>query len=251
MEDRPSDTGASDSASFTPTERTRVRRFAARAHYDHATVHAILDQAFLCHVGYVRDGQPYVIPTSFWRIDNMLYLHGSANNGMLAAISAGIPICVTVSHVDGVVLSRVMNHHSFNYRSVMIIGVAQPVTEAAAKLQGMHEFVDRILPGRWDDDVADIAPDEIDHVAMVRMDLREAAAKIRSGGVNDSAALIAGTRAWAGHVPFKLAVGRPEPDAHLPPGTAVPDYVRSLASRFGAADLGEVAFEAPSPGKTR
>jgi uncharacterized protein len=229
-----------------PSERTELRRFAARGRYDREAVYAILDQAFLCHVGYVRDGQPYVVPISFWRVEDKLYLHGSASNGMLTALGAGIPVCVTVSHVDGIALSRVINHHSFNYRSVMILGTAEAVTDPAEKRLGMQRFVDRILPGRWQDGVIDIAPSAIDHIAMVRMDLREASAKLRSGGINDSPALAARSTAWAGHVPIQLAVGRPVPDAHLPADVAVPDYVRSLAGRFGAVDLAAVALDIPA-----
>ena len=229
----------------TQTERTTLGRFAFRARYERETVNAILDSAFLCHVGYVRDGVPFVTPTSFWREDDVLYWHGSAESKMLKSVSGGIPVCFTVSHVDGLVLSRVMSRHSFNYRSVVALGTAVAVTDPDEKMRGMQAFVDRMLPGRWRDGVQEVTPTEIERITIVKMDLNEASAKVRSGPPKDSEVLFERSKTWAGHVPFKLSIGQPVPDPNLKFDLPVPDYVRSLAERFDGNDLMDVPFGMP------
>ncbi|HLZ12840.1 MAG TPA: pyridoxamine 5'-phosphate oxidase family protein, partial [Candidatus Acidoferrum sp.] len=136
---------------FAPTDRTQVKRLPKRGKYDAETVYKILDEAFVCHVGFVVDGQPYVIPTNFGRVGDKLYLHGSAASRMLRTLSAGIPVCVTVTLVDGLVLARSAFHHSVNYRSVVILGTAKLVDEPAEKMEALRLFTEHVMKGRWDE----------------------------------------------------------------------------------------------------
>lgn len=237
--------GISNTDSTLHTNRTALGRFKSRGRYDRETVHAILDTAFLCHVAYVRDGQPFVTPTSFWRIGDTLYWHGSAKSSMLKSAARGVPVCFTVSHADGVVLSRVMSRHSFNYRSVVVLGTAVAVTDPEEKMRGMRAFVDRILPGRWTDGPQPVQAAEIERITIVRMDLREASAKVRSGPPKDNEILTSRVQTWAGFVPFKLAIGEPVTDPNSKLDLPVPDYVRTLAQRFDAQDLRGVSFAMP------
>jgi len=133
---------------FTPTERTQVRRLPKRANYDRETVYSILDTAFVCHVGFSVEGQPFVIPTNYGRSGDTLYLHGSAASRMLKTLSGGVPVCVTVTHVDGLVLARSAFHHSVNYRSVVILGRAQLVEDPAEKMEGLRIFTEHVMKGR-------------------------------------------------------------------------------------------------------
>src|SRR5713226_2198392 len=136
-------------STFTPTERTRVRRLPKRGAYDRETVFKILDEAFVCHVGFVADGQPYVIPTNYGRVGETLYLHGSAASRMLRTLSEGVPVCVTVTLLDGIVLARSAFHHSMNYRSVVILGTARLVDNPEEKLKALRAFTEHVVPGRW------------------------------------------------------------------------------------------------------
>ena len=136
---------------FTPTPRSRLRRKPERAHYDRGAIHAVLDAHFICHVGYVVDGQPYVTPTSYWRDGDRLYWHGSSASRMLRHLRDGAPACVTVTHCDGLVLARSGFHSSINYRSVMAFGTARALEDEASKLAAMKAFVERLTPGRWDE----------------------------------------------------------------------------------------------------
>src|SRR5262245_31665785 len=135
--------------SFHPTARSRIKRLPKRAHYDEATVHAILDAGFICHVGYVIDGQPYVTPTSYWREGNRLYWHGSSASRMLRSLEGGVAACLAVTHLDGLVVARSGFHHSINYRAVMAFGTAHKLTDPAEKLAALEAFVNRLYPGRW------------------------------------------------------------------------------------------------------
>src|SRR5260221_5476172 len=136
-------------SSFTTTERTQVKRLPRRGMYDNETVFKILDEAFVCHVGFVGDGQPYVMPTNFGRVGETLYLHGSAASRMLRTLSEGIPVCVTVTLVDGLVLARSAFHHSANYRSVVILGTARLVEDPTEKVEALGLFTETSLKGRW------------------------------------------------------------------------------------------------------
>jgi nitroimidazol reductase NimA-like FMN-containing flavoprotein (pyridoxamine 5'-phosphate oxidase superfamily) len=201
--------------SFTPTARSRVRRHPERAHYDRATVYAILDAALLCHVGYVIDGRPYVTPTLFWRDGDRLYWHGSSASRMLRAQAAGIPVCLAVSHIDGLVLARSAFRHSLNYRAVMVFGTAAIVADAAEKERGFNAFVERLYPGRTAR-LRPILPQEVKATSLIGMAIDEASAKIRAGGPLDLEADYAAD-CWAGTVPVALRLGAPIPDERAPP----------------------------------
>ena len=136
---------------FSPTDRTQVRRLPKRGRYDRETVHQILDTGIVCHVGFNVDGQPYVIPTNYGRKDDTLYIHGSAASRMLRTLAGGIPVCVTVTHLDGLVLARSAFHHSVNYRSVVILGTAKLVEDPAQKKEALRIFTEQVMQGRWND----------------------------------------------------------------------------------------------------
>lgn len=209
----------------TPTERTRVKRLPKRGAYDRSTIYAILDEAFICHVGFVADGQPYVIPTGYARIGDDLYIHGSAASRMLRNIAEGIDVCVTVTLVDGLVLARSAFHHSINYRSVVILGKASPVDEEDEKAKALEAFTEHVIPGRW----AEVRwPNELEIKAtsVLKLPIDEASAKIRTGGPVDDEADYS-MNAWAGVVPLRMSKGDPIADERLPDDTALPDHVRN------------------------
>jgi hypothetical protein len=209
---------------FTPTPRSRVRRKSERAHYDRGAIHAVLDAHFICHVGYVVDGQPYVTPTCYWRDGDRLYWHGSSASRMLLHLLDGAPACVTVTHCDGLVLARSGFHSSINYRSVMAFGTARALEDEASKLAALKAFVERLTPGRWDE-LRPVTKQEIKASTVIGMDIEEAVAKVRSGGPVDDEDDY-GLDVWAGVVPLGVAVGEPEPDPRLKPGVPTPDYLK-------------------------
>ena len=199
---------------LTPTPRTRVRRLPSRASYDRATVHAILDEALVCHVGFVHEGQPFVLPTTYARVGDALYLHGAAASRMLRGLRAGIPVCVTVTLLDGLVLARSAFHHSMNYRSVVILGVATEVSEAAERRRALEAIVEHVNPGRW----AQVRPPndrELKATMVLALPIVEVSAKVRSGPPLDDAEDI-GWPCWAGHVPLRLTALAPVPDGEPP-----------------------------------
>ena len=203
---------------FTPTPRSRARRKPDRAAYDEAAVFAVLDAGLLCHVGYVIDGQPFVTPTTYWREGRKLYWHGSAASRMLKAQGCGLPVCVTVTHVDGLVLARSGIAHSMNYRSVMAFGRARLIEGLAARRAAMEAFIDRLYPERS----AELRPstdNEILQIGLVEMTIEEASAKRRDGGVNRMAA-DDGWSAWSGVIPVETRLGAPMADAHQSAGAA-------------------------------
>ena len=203
---------------FTPTPRSRARRKPDRAAYDETAVFAILDAGLLCHVGYVIDGQPFVTPTTYWREGRKLYWHGSAASRMLKAQGCGLPVCVTVSQIDGLVLARSGIAHSMNYRSVMAFGRARLIEGLAARRAAMEAFIDRLYPERS----AELRPstdNEILQIGLVEMTIEEASAKRRDGGVNRMAA-DDGWSAWSGVIPVETRLGAPMADAHQSAGAA-------------------------------
>jgi hypothetical protein len=200
---------------YSPTPQTRVRRHPERAHYDRESVFAILDAALMCHIGYVIDGKPYVTPTLFWREGERLYWHGSSASRMLRSQAQGIPVCVTVSHVDGLVLARCAFRHSLNYRAVMAFGTAAIVTDPAEKEAGLNAFIERIYPGRTGI-MRPIAPQELKATTLMGMTIAHAAAKVRSGGPLDLEEDYA-AECWAGTVPIAQRLGAPLPDPKVPP----------------------------------
>ena len=203
------------SPSYSPTPRTRIRRHPERAHYDRETVFAILDSALLCHIGYIIDGLPYVTPTLFWREGERLYWHGSAASRMLRTQAKGIPVSVTVSHIDGLILGRCAFRHSLNYRAVMAFGVAAIVDDPVAKEAGFNAFIERLYPGRTAV-MRGILPQELKATTLMGMTIDSASAKIRSGGPLDLEQDYA-ARCWAGTVPIRQVMGAPIPDPLVPP----------------------------------
>ena len=212
---------------FQPTERTKLRRRPARGHYDSETVFRILDEAFVCHVGFVVDGQPYVIPTAYGRVGSMLYIHGSAAGRMLGALARGVQVCVTVTLVDGLVLARSAFHNSVNYRSVVILGRAVPVEAPEEKSRALEAFTEHIMPGRWKD-VRPPSEQELKATSVLRLPLEEVSAKVRTEPPIDEEEDYA-LPIWAGVLPLALTPGAPVTDARVPPGAEPPTYVREYS----------------------
>ena len=209
---------------FAPTERTTLKRLPKRGEYDRQRVYAILDEAFICHVGFVADGRPVVIPTGYGRLNDTLYIHGSAASRMLRTLGEGIDVCVTVTLIDGLVLARSAFHHSFNYRSVVVFGKARVVTDEAEKMTALRAFTEHVIPQRWDD-VREPNESELKATTVLALPLVEASAKIRTGPPIDDEEDHA-LPVWAGVLPLKLATGEPVDDEQLRPGINVPRYVR-------------------------
>jgi uncharacterized protein len=218
-----------DTERYQQTERTRVRRLPERAAYDRDTVHAILDEGFICHVGFVVDGRPYVIPTGYARAGETLYLHGST--GSRLGLRPGMDVCVTVTLVDGLVLARSAFHHSMNYRSVMAIGRLRPVTDPGEKEVALRALVEHIVPGR-SDEVRGGDPRELAATAVVALPLEEVSAKVRTGPPSDDEPDY-DLPVWAGVLPLALIPGEPAPDPVLDPSIPTPAHVVSW-SRPGA-----------------
>ena len=209
---------------YAPTPRTRVKRMPKRGRYEREVVHAILDAALVCHVGYAIDGQPYVTPTAHWRDGERVYWHGSSASRMLRSLKpGGVPVCLTVTHVDGLVLARSAFNHSMNYRSVMAMGTAHLADDPAHKLHALETFVNRLYPGRW----AELRPataQELKATMVLWLDLEEVSAKVRSGPPGDDEQDLSWP-CWAGVVPIAEQRGPPVADAQVPAGTAVPGYL--------------------------
>ena len=212
---------------YTPTERTRVKRLPDRGKYDSETVFAILDEAFICHVGFVADGQPFVIPTGYARVGETLYIHGSAASRMLRTLSEGVQICVTVTLLDGLVLARSVFHHSMNYRSVVILGRATAVEEPREKMRALEALTNHIVHGRWND--ARLPTEaEMKATTVLALPLEEVSAKIRTGPPKDDAEDYA-LPIWAGVVPLRLAPGAPVNDPKLEQKIEPPDYAQKYS----------------------
>lgn len=208
---------------FTRTERTRVKRLADRGKYDPETVFSILDEGFVCHVGFVVDGQPYVIPTGYARAGDKLYIHGSAASRMLRTLAGGVQVCVTVTLVDGIVVARSAFHSSMNYRSVVILGRATLITDPDEKEKAFEAIVEHIIPGRWAEVRRPTEP-EMKQTAVLALPLEEVSAKVRTGGPKDDEEDYA-LPIWAGVLPLPVVPGAPIPDARLAAGLAAPPYV--------------------------
>jgi nitroimidazol reductase NimA-like FMN-containing flavoprotein (pyridoxamine 5'-phosphate oxidase superfamily) len=208
-----------------------VKRLPKRAAYDRDTIDAILDEALVCHVGFVADGQPFVIPTIHGRHGDLLYLHGSAASRMLGAVSDGIPVCVTVTLVDGLVLARSAFHHSMNYRSVVVLGKGEPVVDEDEKLAALRTIVEHVQPGRWD--VAR-RPNEKEMKAtlVLRLPIEEASAKVRTGPPIDDEEDYA-LPVWAGVIPLRLTASAPRADARLHAAAPAPPVFVRPVSRVG------------------
>lgn len=208
---------------FIPTPHTTLKRLPQRGSYERAAVNAILDEAFICHVGFVVDGQPFVIPTGFARIGEQLFIHGSAASRMLRALGGALPVCVTVTLVDGLVLARSAFHHSINYRSVVIFGQATLVEDAEQKLLALEALTEHIIPGRWAE-VRGPNEQELKATSVLALPLAEASAKIRTGEPKDDEEDYVWP-VWSGVLPLLTTTGAPQADEHTPAATPVPAYV--------------------------
>jgi nitroimidazol reductase NimA-like FMN-containing flavoprotein (pyridoxamine 5'-phosphate oxidase superfamily) len=207
-----------------PTARTRVVREAERGVYDRETAYRILDEGFLCHVGFAVDGQPFVIPTSYGRNDADLYIHGSAASRMLRQIKESVPVCVTVTLLDGLVLARSIFNHSMNYRSVVVLGKATLVDDPDEKLAALRVLSEHIIPGRWAD-VRQPSERELKATSVLRVPIEEFSSKVRTGpAIDDEEDYSFPT--WAGVVPLEMKTGEPISDARLDARMTVPPYLR-------------------------
>jgi nitroimidazol reductase NimA-like FMN-containing flavoprotein (pyridoxamine 5'-phosphate oxidase superfamily) len=207
---------------FLQTERNTLKRLPKRGVYDRELVYQILDEGFICHVSFSVDGQPFVIPTGYARIDDQLYIHGSQMSRMLRMLAQGVDVCVAVTLVDGLVLARSAFHHSVNYRSVVIFGRAAVIEDKEAKLAALFAFSEHVLPGRWND-VRKPTEQELKATTVLSLPLVEASAKVRTGPPIDDDEDYA-LNLWAGVLPFKLVAGEPISDPRLPESIEPPSY---------------------------
>ncbi|MFF3765179.1 pyridoxamine 5'-phosphate oxidase family protein [Streptomyces sp. NPDC001922] len=215
-----------DTAAYIPTDRTVPTRARERAAYDHDLVHAILDEGYVCHLGFVRDGAPVVLPTLYGRVGRRLYVHGSTGSRplrMAGAADAGLPVCLTVTHLDGLVLARSAFHHTLNYRSVVVHGTAYSVTGAEERAEALDALVEQVLPGRAEDSRR-ANEKELAATAVLRLDLDEVSAKVRTGGPNDDPA-DADLPHWSGVLPVSVRYGTPVPADDQDPAAPLPGYL--------------------------
>ena len=212
------------------TKRTELRRIPSRGSRDWGSINAILDAGFLAHVGFCVDGQPFIIPTLYGRDGEKLYLHGSAVSRMLRELETGIPTCVTVTLVDGLVLARSAFHHSMNYRSVVAFGSARKIADPGQKVESLRIISEHIIPGRWAD-VRKPSEKELKATTVLEFSISEASSKVRSGppldDENDYDLPV-----WAGVLPLAITSRPPVPDDRLIKGVTLPDYVRRYDSRI-------------------
>src|SRR5258705_1887515 len=206
------------------TRRTTVKRLPKRGAYDRATIEAIVDEALICHIGIVVDGQPIVIPTIHWRHGDVLYFHGSTASRMLRSLKNGVEACVTITLLDGLVLARSAFHHSMNYRSVVVFGRATMVEKRDEKIAALLAFSEHVVRGRWDD-VREPTEQELKATTVLSVTLSEASAKVRTGPPLDDEEDYA-LPIWAGVIPLRLVADTPLNDPRLPNGLEPPDYVR-------------------------
>jgi nitroimidazol reductase NimA-like FMN-containing flavoprotein (pyridoxamine 5'-phosphate oxidase superfamily) len=212
------------SENFSPTERTRVVREPNRGVYNREAIYKILDEGFVCHLGFSAEGQPFVIPTMYARVGENIYFHGSAASRTLRGLSGGIPVCITVTLIDGLVLARSVFNHSMNYRSVVALGKAELIEEQSEKLAALKAFTEKILPGRWDD-ARQPNEKELQATKILKLALSEISAKVRTGGVEDDAEDYA-RPVWAGIVPMRLVADAPVRDEKCDPEIPLPDYLK-------------------------
>ena len=210
-----------------PTPRTTVKRRAQRGVYEHEAILRILDEGLVCHMAFVVDGQPFVLPTAYARIGDHLYLHGSPSNRMLRTGRSGLGLCVTVTLLDGLVLARSAFHHSMNYRSVVVLGTATEVDDPEEKRAAFRALVEHVAPGRYSN-VRPPTDDEIKGTLVLRVPIEEGSAKVRSGPPIDDEDDY-GWPVWAGVIPLALRPGAPIPDPRLDPEHAVPRYASAYA----------------------
>ncbi|MFN8590570.1 MAG: pyridoxamine 5'-phosphate oxidase family protein [Thermomicrobiales bacterium] len=210
-------------ATFQVTPRNKVLRLAKRANYERDQIYEIVDAAMICHVAYQIDGQPYAMPTLIARDGDTLLLHGSATARTILHAGAGNPVCITVTHTDGIVLARSVFNHSINYRSAMLYGVGQAITDPEEKLAAMIRFTDKLIPGRWDD-VRPMTPQEFKATGIVAVPIESASAKIRSGMPADEPEDV-DLPYWGGIIPLRQVMDDPIPDSHVPENMPMPGYL--------------------------
>jgi nitroimidazol reductase NimA-like FMN-containing flavoprotein (pyridoxamine 5'-phosphate oxidase superfamily) len=215
-------------ATAAPSPRTRVRRQPKRGDYDRATIDAVLDEGLVAHLGFVHDGDPYVIPTLHARVGDEVLLHGSTASRMFRALAAGAPLCLTVTLIDGLVLARSAFHHSMNYRSVVLFGSARAVEGPEEKSAALQAFTDKLVPGRWES-VRHPTRQELKGTKVLALPIDEASAKLRTGPPGDDDEDYA-RDTWAGVVPLRLTPGAPLPDPLLDPAIGLPDHVRAYCA---------------------
>ena len=213
---------------FPPTSRTRVVREANRAVYDRETIYQILDAAFVCHVGFSAEGQPFVIPTMFARVGDAIFFHGSAASRMLRGLGDGLPVCITVTLIDGLVLARSVFNHSMNYRSVVALGLATLIQEPSEKLQALRAFTEKLIPGRWND-ARQPHEQELKATSILKLPLTEVSAKVRTGAVEDDTEDYA-LNVWAGIIPMHLVFDAPQRDDRCDPAIPTPAYAENFGS---------------------
>ncbi|HTG62302.1 MAG TPA: pyridoxamine 5'-phosphate oxidase family protein [Terriglobia bacterium] len=209
---------------FAPTERTQVRRLPKRAVYDREAIYRILDEGLVCHVGFVVDGQPVLIPTGYGRDGDTLYVHGSAASRMLRDLAKGVEVSIAVTLLDGLVLARSAFHHSMNYRSVVIFGTAAVVEDQTTKREALRAFTEHIAPGRWRE-VRPPTESELKATTVLAIPLKEMSAKVRTGPPLDDEEDYS-LPVWAGVLPLELRSEQPMADSRLSASIQVPDYVR-------------------------
>ena len=205
---------------FMPTERTRVRRMPKRASYDETLIYSILDEGLICHVGFVVDEQPYVIPTTYCRIDNTLYFHGAPASRMLRSLDKGIKVCITVTLLDALVVARSAFNNSVNYRSVVILGTASQVLDYEEKFRSLQALVEHIIPGRWDD-IRTPTDKEVKSTLVLSLPLREVSAKVRTGPQTDNTEDYE-LPIWGGLLPLQLTALAPLSDQSVKDGFLIP-----------------------------
>lgn len=218
---------------LSSTRRSTPNRTKHRTVTDRAMLYEVLDAGLICHVGVVLDGSPVVLPTGYGREGDTLYLHGSTGARHMRAAAAGIEVCVTVTHVDGIVYARSLFHHSMNYRSAVVHGTAVPITGRKAKLHGLRVITEHLAPGSWAH-AREVNAKEYASVSVLALKLDEAAVKVRAEGPNDEPEDVEAAAAWAGVLPVRPTFGQPIPGADLPPGVPVPDYVRNRVPPSGS-----------------
>ena len=208
------------------SDRTRVIREPQRAVYDREIIYKILDEGFVCHVGFTLDGQTFVIPTMYARVNDAIYFHGSAASRMLRGVSAGLNVCVTVTLLDGLVLARSVFNHSMNYRSVVALGNAAIVDQPGEKSAALHAFTEKLIPGRWND-ARQPNEQELKATSILRLPLTEVSAKVRVGGVEDDAEDYA-LQVWAGILPLRLVADAPVRDERCHASLETPAYAMNF-----------------------
>lgn len=219
---------------FARTDLNTVKRLPKRGAYDKATIYEILDAGLLCHVAFVDEGQPIMIPTLYARDEDTVLLHGASTSRMLQLAAEGVPLCISVTHIDGLVLARSVFHHSVNYRSAVLFGTGQIVTDPVLKMAALQRFTEKLLPGRWAD-ARPPAPNELKATMVIAVTIDSASAKIRTGDPGDDEADVT-LPTWAGVLPLVQQVGDPIPAPNLAAEIAFPDYLAAFIAEQNATE---------------